>query len=76
MSVLRIFSSEEQHANNLSKSRTRAKLTDKVPFPSGKSAYRFLLKKADVLGKPQLADFVQKKGEMKMWFDVSRYFKS
>ncbi|KAJ9609569.1 hypothetical protein H2200_005896 [Cladophialophora chaetospira] len=53
-------------------SKTRAKLTKNVPFPSGKSAFRFTLKKSDVLAHPKAAEIVQREGEMVFWFDVSR----
>ncbi|KAF7870512.1 hypothetical protein EAF04_004256 [Stromatinia cepivora] len=42
------------------------------PFPSGKSAYRFLLTRAAVLSNPKTAKYMQKEGELIMWFGTDR----
>jgi 2-polyprenyl-6-methoxyphenol hydroxylase-like FAD-dependent oxidoreductase len=54
-------------------SRLRSKLTAHKPFASGKSAFRFLLKKADVMTNPRLAPIFEKEGEMIFWMDTTRY---
>lgn len=42
------------------------------PFPSGKSAFRFLLPKQKALDDPETAVLVQHSGELSMWFGVDR----
>jgi 2-polyprenyl-6-methoxyphenol hydroxylase-like FAD-dependent oxidoreductase len=42
------------------------------PFPSGKSAFRFLLPKQKALDDPETAVLVQNTGEQSMWFGVDR----
>ncbi|GAM41708.1 hypothetical protein TCE0_042r15031 [Talaromyces pinophilus] len=42
------------------------------PFPSGKSAFRFLLPKQKALDDPETAALVQHTGEQSMWFGVDR----
>lgn len=42
------------------------------PFPSGKSAFRFLLPKQKALDDPETAPLVQHTGEQNMWFGVDR----
>lgn len=42
------------------------------PFPSGKSAFRFLLAKQKVLDDPETAALVQHTGEQSMWYGVDR----
>lgn len=54
------------------KSRTRTKVTNATPFHSGKSAYRFMLEKADVRKIPELAEIVERDGELAFWFDIDR----
>ncbi|QSZ36519.1 hypothetical protein DSL72_006399 [Monilinia vaccinii-corymbosi] len=43
-----------------------------APFPSGKSAYRFLLSREQVLSNPQTAKYMQTPGELIMWFGPDR----
>ncbi|TGO27314.1 hypothetical protein BPAE_0044g00490 [Botrytis paeoniae] len=42
------------------------------PFACGKSAYRFLLSRSSVLSNPKTAKFMQKDGELIMWFGTDR----
>lgn len=49
------------------KSITRTKVHDKKPFPSGKSAYRFLVERSKALSSSHAADVVKGKGEFLMW---------
>ncbi|EED24415.1 salicylate hydroxylase, putative [Talaromyces stipitatus ATCC 10500] len=42
------------------------------PFPSGKSAFRFLIPKQQALDDPETAALVLNTGEQSMWFDVNR----
>ncbi|ESZ95992.1 hypothetical protein SBOR_3612 [Sclerotinia borealis F-4128] len=42
------------------------------PFPCGKSAYRFLLSRSSVLSNPKTAKYMQKEGELIMWFGSDR----
>ncbi|KAF5872860.1 putative fad binding domain protein [Botrytis fragariae] len=42
------------------------------PFACGKSAYRFLLSRSSVLSNPKTAKYMQKDGELIMWFGTDR----
>ncbi|KAM3075223.1 hypothetical protein ACMFMG_007330 [Clarireedia jacksonii] len=42
------------------------------PFSSGKSAYRFLLNREDVLSNPLTKPYAEKKGEVAIWFGRDR----
>ncbi|KAJ5117213.1 hypothetical protein N7476_006489 [Penicillium atrosanguineum] len=53
-------------------SRSRVGLTEERPFPSGKSAYRFLLKKKDVWQNPKLRNIVRTEGNLAFWFGTDR----
>lgn len=50
----------------------RTKLTEARPFPSGKSAYRFMLERNEVRKFPDLAPVVERDGEMVFWWGEDR----
>lgn len=58
--------------HSLTRSFTQAPSSSIKPFPSGKSAYRFLLTRASVLSNPKTAKHMQKEGELIMWFGTDR----
>ncbi|OAA53577.1 Acetoacetate decarboxylase beta barrel domain protein [Cordyceps fumosorosea ARSEF 2679] len=53
-------------------STTRGKLTSVRPEPSGKSAFRFLLNRADVIQHPKIDPAMIKDGELIFWFHADR----
>lgn len=71
VSVAHTASTTTRYAN-VYKSRTRTKVTKATPFHSGKSAYRFMLKRADVRKIPELAEVVEREDELAFWFDTDR----
>lgn len=52
----------------------RNRLHDLKPFPSGKSAYRFLVDQEKTLNNPKLGDIVQRDGEFSIWYGADRFF--
>ncbi|PQK18090.1 hypothetical protein BB8028_0011g00190 [Beauveria bassiana] len=53
-------------------STTRAKLTSVRPEPSGKSAFRFLLNRADMIKHQAIDQAIIAEGELVFWFDADR----
>ncbi|KAF1738060.1 3-hydroxybenzoate 6-hydroxylase [Beauveria bassiana] len=53
-------------------STTRAKLTSVRPEPSGKSAFRFLLNRADMRKHQAIEQAIIAEGELVFWFDADR----
>ncbi|KAI9874186.1 MAG: hypothetical protein M1830_010092 [Pleopsidium flavum] len=54
------------------KSITRTKVHDTKPFPSGKSAYRFLVERSKALCNPLTADLVSREGDFSIWYGRDR----
>ncbi|KAL8698575.1 MAG: hypothetical protein Q9201_006492 [Fulgogasparrea decipioides] len=54
------------------KSVARNRLHDVKPFPSGKSAYRFLVDREKALNNPKLGDIIQRDGEFSIWYGADR----
>lgn len=52
---------------------TRLKIApDMKPFNSGKSAFRFLLKRDEVMADPQISHLAGEEGELKIWYAEDR----
>ncbi|CAD6444404.1 c1a33375-090d-474d-9fdd-7c37d094d636 [Sclerotinia trifoliorum] len=58
--------------HSLTRSFVQTSSSPTKPFPSGKSAYRFLLTRSSVLSNPKTAKYMQKEGELIMWFGTDR----
>ncbi|KAI4127333.1 MAG: hypothetical protein LQ338_003256, partial [Usnochroma carphineum] len=53
-------------------SLTRAQVNDSKPFPSGKSAYRFLVDRQKTLNTEALGDITKRTGEFSIWYGQDR----
>ncbi|KAL8953522.1 MAG: hypothetical protein Q9222_000624 [Ikaeria aurantiellina] len=53
-------------------SMTRAQVNDSKPFPSGKSAYRFLVDRQKTLNNEIIGDITERTGEFSIWYGQDR----
>lgn len=58
---------------NIYKSVTRTRVNDSKPFPSGKSAYRFLVDRRKTLNSEIFGDITERTGEFSIWYGQDRY---
>lgn len=51
---------------------TRTRVHKVKPFPSGKSAYRFLVDRKEALKNPKVRELVDREGEFSIWYGQDR----